>query len=273
MVDAMPESRGEDASVGRAGFSLVEMLVGVVITGLVGAAITGLFIEQTGFYGENSRRVMANKSLRATADRMSTELRMVRQGDVRTAEADRLEVRHGVMSGVVCHTVASTAYLYVHRLSGETDPALVRYLEPRFQGSWNTGLVWSSIGEDNSHTCADHGAPAGKSDERYREVDATPTPEAGSLVYGTIPLRYEFVSQDGRVALRRNFREVAAPFEASPPYFRYYREDGTELSAPVTGANRDDIAYVRVDATAQGHDPNQRYQGDRMISLRIPFRN
>ena len=262
----------------EAGFSLVEMMISVVLTGLIGAAIVGVFMDQSGFYQENSRLVTANRSLRGTASQLSTELRMVHQGDVLTAESDRLTVRYGVMHGTVCHSTSSTAYVYLHRVP-ESGPSTIRYMEPqndapRYDGTWQTGLTWSGLQPDGAQTCASHGSPAGKSSDRYREITSLSTPpRAGTLIYGTNPVTYEFDTRDGEIALVRNSRLLARPFEQSGQYLRYFEQDGTELSAPVTGGDRDDIHYVRIDATAQGHDPNQRYEGDRAISLRIPFRN
>lgn len=267
--------RGEAPGRGAGGFSLVEMLIGIVITGVVGAAVVGVVLEQSAFYQENSRLVTANSSLRSAADRMSSELRMVRQGDVLTAEADRLTVRFGTASGVVCEVSATTAYVYLHRLPDE-DPETVRYLEPRFDGDWRTGLLWGALQEDSSEECASHGAPSGQPSAHYRRVGSWPTssPEVGSLIYGTQRLTYEFELRGDRLVLARDGRQLAAPFrEGAGPYFRYFRADGTELSSPVTGSSREEIATVRVEATALGHDPNQRFDGDRTIDLRIPFRN
>lgn len=252
----------------QAGFSLVEMMISVVLTGLIGAAVVGVLVDQSGFYQENSRLVTATKSLRGTADQLSTELRMVRQGDVEAAEPRRLTVRYGVASGVVCHTASTTAYLYMHRVP-DSEPDAVRYLEPRYGGSWQTGLLWSDLGTDGSQTCADHGAPAGMPGEHYQETSSLSTPEVGTMIYGTERLTYEFVDRDGRMVLERNGSLIAGPFERTEQYFRYFEQDGSE----VTGGSLDDIAYVRIDATALGHDPNPRYQGDRAISLRVPFRN
>lgn len=261
-------------NTGRAGFSLVEMLIGIVITGIVGAAVVGVLLEQNAFYEENSRRVTAQKSLRAAADRMSTELRMVHRGDVQTAEADRIVVRFGVANGIVCHTTGGTAYLYFHRVP-DSAPSTVRYLEPRFQGSWQTGLSWGDFSQDGSQTCASHGSPSGKSAPHYRAVSSWPgsTPDVGTIVYGTVTLTYEFDTRNGDLVLLRDGTQLARPFEQSPPYFRYFRENGSELSSPVTGSSLDQIASVQIEATAQGHDPNARFEGDRTISLSVPFRN
>jgi len=255
---------------GESGFTLVEMMIGVVLTGIVGAALVGVLIEQSSFYQENSRLVSANKSLRGSADRMSTELRTVHQGDVQTADPTELTVRHGVMHGVVCHASGSNAYVYLHRVP-DSQPATVRYMEPRFTGSWQTGLTWGDLQSDGSSTCASHGAPSGMSAGHYRKVTSWPvaSPEVGSLVYGTQPLTYEFDDRDGEVFLLRDDVVIAGPFEQAQQYFRYYRQDGTE----VTGGSLDDIAYVRIDATALGHDPTGRFEGDRTLSLRVPFRN
>jgi len=272
-ADAAP-SAGADLRA-EAGFALVEMMVSIVLTGVVGAAIVGVLMEQNAFYQENSRRVMGQKSLRTTADRMGAELRMVHQGDVQTAENDRVTARHGMAAGVVCYTTSTTAFIYLHRVP-DSDPETVRYLEPRFSGSWQTGLAWGDLQVDGSETCASHGAPAGKPSEHYREVTSWPgsMPEVGSLVYGTSPVTYEFVEQsDGDVVLLRNDARFAGPFDDSGEYFRYFRPDGTELSAPVGGSGLDQVSTVRIDATALGHDPNPRYQGERTISLRVLFRN
>lgn len=261
---------------GAAGFSLVEMLIGIVITGIVGASIVSVLIDQNVFYQENSRLVSAQKSLRGAADRMSTELRMVHRGDVLTAEADRLVTRYGVANGVVCHVSGGSAYLYLHRLpNAQQQPQDVRYLEPRFQGSWQSGLSWSDLSQDGSETCAGHGAPSGQPAGHYREVSSWPggSPEVGTVLYATVDLTYRFGTQGDRFVLFRDGRRLVGPFEESPPYFRYFREDGGELSSPVTGGSLGQIAYVRIEATAIGHDPNARYEGDRTIDLRVPFRN
>lgn len=246
----------------RSGFSMVEMLIAVVITGVVGAALLGVLMEQNAFYEENSRRVMAQKSLRGAVDRMSRELRMVRRGDVQAAEADQLVVTFSVAHGVVCHESGGTSYLYFHDLPA-SSPEGTRYLEPRFNGPWQTGLSWP--GQDGAQTCTAHGAPAGAAADRYRSV-GTSLP-VGTIVNGTETLTYEFASQNGGLALLRNGDRLAGPFEADPPFFRYLDEDGNS-----TG-NLDEIASVQMRATAQGHDPNPRYEGDRTIELRIPFRN
>lgn len=268
--EASPVRRGS----GGAGFTLVEMLIGIVVTGLVGAALVGVLRDQQVFYQESSRRVTAQKSLRRAADRASTELRMVRKGDVVTAESDRLVTRYGEAHGVVCDTASGNVYLYVHRLP-ESSPATVRYLEPRFQGSWQSGPSWGELDVDAAETCVLHGSPPLRAAERYRVVDSWSgsMPAVGTLVYGTSRLAYAFAERNGRIALLRNGDRLAGPFEPADVYFRYFREDGTELSAPVTGSSLDDIAWVRLDATAQGHDPTPARDGDRTISLRVPFRN
>lgn len=264
----------DDLSPRRAGFTLVEMLVTVVITGAVGAALLGVFLEQNAFYQENTRVVTANSSLRSTIDRMSTEMRMIHRGDVLTAEQDRLTARHGVMHGVVCYVSGTTAYIYLHRVP-ESQPSTIRYLEPRYDGSWQTGLAWGDLSPDSDETCADHGAPAGMPADHYREVASWPTssPEVGSLVYGTERVTYAFRSRGGELYLVQDGRAVAGSFEQSNQYFHYLDENGGELSAPVTGSSLDDIAAVRFEATALGNDPNNRYRGNRTIRVRIPFRN
>lgn len=268
------ETAGHRRWAGGSGFTLVEMLIGIVVTGIVGAALMGVLRNQQVFYQENSRRVMAQKSLRQVADRMASELRMVRKGDVVTAESDRLVARHGEAHGTVCDTASGTVYLYFHRMP-DISPETMRYLEPRYQGTWQSAPSWSDFKLDGTELCAVNGSPPGKPEDRYRKVGSwsTPLPGVGTQVYGTSRLNYEFVQSNGEVVLERNGGHWTGPFAASDVYFRYFQEDGSELSAPVTGSSLDDIAWVRVDATAQGYDPSPARDADQRISLRVPFRN
>lgn len=247
---------------GASGFTLVEMLITVVITGIVGASVVGVLMEQDMFYQENSRLVMAQKSLRSATDQMSTELRMVRRGDVQTAESDRLVVTLNIAHGVVCHESSGTSYLYFHNLPESTPPG-ARYLEPRFDGTWQGLSSWPV--QDGSRECANHGAPPAKENDRYRKV-STSLP-VGTMVTGTTAVSYEFAPRNGEIALLRDGRYLTGPFEQDDPYFRYLDSDGN------TTANLDAITYVEVRATALGHDPNARHEGSRSINLRIPFRN
>lgn len=255
-----PAPSGDAA--GASGFTLVEMLITVVITGIVGASVVGVLMEQDLFYQENSRLVMAQKSLRSATDEMSTELRMVRRGDVQTAESDRLVVTLSVAHGVVCHESSGTSYLYFHNLPESTPPG-ARYLEPRFDGNWQDLSSWPV--QDGSRECADHGAPPAKENDRYRKVSTSLA--VGTMVTGTTAVSYEFAPRNGEIALLRDGRYLTGPFEQDDPYFRYLDSDGN------TTANLDEITYVEVQATALGHDPNARHDGSRSISLRIPFRN
>ncbi len=260
--DSHRQAADAHREVRASGFTLVEMLIGIVITGVVGSALVGVLMEQNMFYEENSRTVMAQKSLRSATDRMSTELRTVRRGDVQTAQPDRLEVTFNVAHGVVCHQSGGTSYLYFHNLP-ESSPADVRYLEPRFDGSWQDLSSWPS--QDGGQECASHGAPAGKPADHYRQVGANL--EVGTIVTGTTPLTYAFEPRNGDIALVRNGRRLTGPFEQDQQYFRYLDGDGN------TTGTLDEITYVEVRATALGHDPNARHDGSRKISLRIPFRN
>lgn len=254
---------------GAGGFSLVEIMIGVVITGVLGATLIGVLLQQNAFYEENSQLVTAQRTLRGAADRMSADLRMVHEGDVQTAERDRLVVQRGVGHGVVCHTNSGTAYLYFHQVPSSA-PDQVKYLEPRFTGSWQSGLSWPS--QDGSRTCESHGSPTGGSNDRYRVASSWPSgsPEVGTVVYGTNTLTYEFDTQGDRIMLFRNGRALTGPFEQSQTYFQYFDDNDNPISP---GGATDQIASVVIGATALGDESDARFEGDRQISLRVSFRN
>ena len=255
------------------GFTLVEILIGIAISGVVGAALIGVLQDQKIFYEENSRIVTAQQSIRAAADRLSRELRMVRKGAVETAQADRLVVRYPVALGAVCSASPGQASVFMHRIpAAGTSPNTVRYLDPRYNGNWQTGSGWSfTSGSTTAESdCEGVGAPKDTASDHYQRIkglSSSLTLDRGTMIRGTVPVEYEFADRGGEIVLLREGRRLAGPFQESQRYFRYSEQDGT------TASNTDDIAYVRVDAVALGHEPSARYDGARRIDIRVPFRN
>ena len=109
-------ARSRRRPIGRAdGFTLVEVLIVAVVTGLVGAAIVSLVLGQNRFYAKVDATVTAEQSLRAVGDLVGSELRMGRPGDILVATADSVSVRFDIYEAVVCDSVSSTAAtLYVY---------------------------------------------------------------------------------------------------------------------------------------------------------------
>ncbi len=108
--------------VGRAGFTLVETLITLVVAGVLGVAILTLILGQNRFYEHSDDAIYAQQTIRAAMDLMSSELRMISPTDLLAAEEDSLAARFDLVRGVVCDTLSSDdVYLFVY--DSEREPA------------------------------------------------------------------------------------------------------------------------------------------------------
>ena len=62
---------------GRRGFTLAELLVGMVVLGVIGAALTRLFLSQSRFYDQEAQLRRARLVSRMAINTMLSDVRMV----------------------------------------------------------------------------------------------------------------------------------------------------------------------------------------------------
>lgn len=94
----------------RAGFSLVETLVTIMILGIVGVALTRVMIKQQQSYRDTSNEATMQREIRLTSSMLPAELR-----SMSSSGADILEMEEGkviflanIGSGIVCDKVGNT---------------------------------------------------------------------------------------------------------------------------------------------------------------------
>jgi prepilin-type N-terminal cleavage/methylation domain-containing protein len=79
---------------GRAGFTLIEMLVALTLTAIIGAAITALFVGQERAFDTQTKLQSAREVSRGARNLITSELRMLeRDSGVVSAAADELVLR------------------------------------------------------------------------------------------------------------------------------------------------------------------------------------
>ena len=101
----------------RAGFSLVEALIAVLLSSLIIGMVSGIFLAQNRSYQVQLGVTDAHHNARAVTELLSGELRSVMEGGVQLAESDRITVRTPIVVAAVCAT--DGVAVSVHAEGGE----------------------------------------------------------------------------------------------------------------------------------------------------------
>lgn len=221
----------------RHGTSLVELLVGVVVLGIIGAASVKLLVSQTGFYDVHLKQRSARSVSRAAVNMMLSDIRMVEStGGVESVSATAVTLRVPYAMGMVCGTVGSL-----------TVVALLPADSTTTANATPSGHAWRDINGNYTYTNSTVASVAGggfvcslaniSAVPDGRVVTMTPAVPAGAVAGDAVLLyqrvRYEFGTSSalpGRTALWRTIvdtnarEELAAPFQSSA-HFRFFQFD------------------------------------------------
>lgn len=292
----MPFGRDPRGPAAETGFTLTEMLVALVVTGILAAGVVNLLLNQNRFYNQQDELIYAEQSLRGAADLVSRELRMAAPQDVMFAGSDSVLVLSDLHRGVVCRVSGSlvTYYAYESPAANLTGTVGTAYQDPStatdpfiydrdFDGRGSTATSTAIT------ACVNNGAPdpslSGITASDYRTVDWSgsgfaSTPAVGAAIRVYRRLAYTFRSSnfaDGQ-ALMRNGQELVAPF-ASGAGFEYLTDSGVQSSPgagpyglPSPPNNGIVLNAVRVNATATGGG-DQRFDVSRDLSYELRLRN
>ncbi len=116
----------------RRGFTLVEVMIALVLSAVIGAAVTSVFVSQSRFYDTQEKVTAARAVSRAATNMLLTELRAVEaEHGVIAAGPDSLVLRVPYGLGVVC----GTNLTQVHVSLLPVDSAL-------FQQAEFAGYLW-----------------------------------------------------------------------------------------------------------------------------------
>jgi prepilin-type N-terminal cleavage/methylation domain-containing protein len=221
----------------RRGFTLVELLVGMIMLSVVGTSLVKLILSQTRFLDQQEAWRSARSVSRSSLNRVTSDLRMIEAtGGLEAAAAGGKDftVRVPYAFGVVCsaNVVGATVSLM------PVDSAM--FAAPGYSGfAWRdaagaytyvaVGATLTTPGTAANCTAANvttlaafNGSPAGQIVNVGGAL--APVPPVGSIVFLFRRVRYEFKASaavPGREGLWRTLvstgatEELATPFDAS----------------------------------------------------------
>lgn len=271
----------------EAGFTLVEILITLAISGVLATAMLSLMLGQSRYYERTDDQIWAEQSNRATFDLVSSEVRMASRFDLLAAESDSVALRFDIMRAIVCDSTASdqaTLMVYDTVAAWGLDGGFVgtAYSDPyvvdfEYADSFLPTTVGTGSGP--KATCVANGAPGSGANNAYASLSGWGgnftggVPDQGAMVRFYSRLSYHFAPSaffGSRTALWRGNQELVGPFENTAA-FSYLMDDGTVQNS-VASADFDEVAAVRVTVTAVGDGAN-RFGVERDLQFDIPFRN
>lgn len=268
------------------GFTLVEVLIALTISGMLAASLVSLLIGQSRFYNRTDVQMNAEQVGQATFDLLSTELRMAGGTDLLAAEADSVAFRFDVIRAIVCDATSSDAaaiYAFDRTSNAGLTSSFVGIAvsgpyetDFAYADGWNPTPTASGAGPKSDCTAA--GVPGTGSSSDYLELGGWTSqfgsvPERGALVRGYGQASYHVAASTffaTRFSVWRGTQELVGPFDAGAA-FSYVMSDGSVVSS-VASSDFDDVVAVRFTATVVGDGTNP-YAVEREIDFDVPFRN
>lgn len=265
--------------------TLVEMLVGLVVSGIMLGALVGLFINQSQLTGDRASRRVARDVVRSGSQILSADIRRLESsGGVEAASADSVTLRVPLAIGLVCGSSGggspSTTVSLLPTDSVRYATAAVSGFAWRSQAGAYTYMPTTGLGSGTASTCSSASVSTlsgGRVVELTAGSGAIPA-GAPALLYERI--RYAFTDTGSGVALVRTLvesgdREVLVTnFSDGGTRFRFFvGSSGTAQDAPP--ADLSDLTGLELVLEGQGDRPRVSDGAVATVPLTVPvyFKN
>jgi len=248
----------------RAGFTLIELIIALTLTAIIGTAITALFVTQERAFDTQTKLQSARDVTRGARNLITSELRMLdRDSGVVAATSTMLELRVpfalgvscGLSGGLVVNLLPVDSGMYAY--SEYAGYAVRSFTNGRYQYVPKTGNPASA----SASVCINNGVdtvPGGRTLQLSPGVAAS----AGAPVMLWQVIRYYFAQSQqvpGRRALYRavpalnQTEEIIAPF-ADSAHFEFY-VDGSNTPATAAPANLRSLTGIELVLDALSERP------------------
>jgi len=280
----------------RKGLTLIELLIALVISGILIAAIYKTFVSQQHTYTVQEQVVDMQQNIRIAINQMLREIRMAGFGrqDAKTWGADGM---HGKYKNIIhpgddgkSITVVG-AYQEMTYLFSDTSLG-TNIIKVKDASCFNKGgLKYICINGTESHRIKEITyIPDSDPDKTHYELELfdnlTENHLKGEPVFRTLAITYSLGVFDGKSALLRDDNIPAGEGGLGPQpvaenieslRFKYILNDGTEYWDTVPGNRRDDIRMIQVTIVARTDRNDPKLPGDgyrrRTLTTNIQLRN
>jgi prepilin-type N-terminal cleavage/methylation domain-containing protein len=276
-----PEASPDDRREERAGFTLLELLVALVVSSVVMLGVLGMFSVENGRMSQERELSDTWLTLRSGTELMGFDLRQASAsgGDLTALTLTSFAVRSRRGSGVICARSA-TGYALTSVAGEFTAEAgdSVQVMTVQRTPAWRN-LPVAAVGTPGTvgpASCAYAGSAAATTG--LRVLVATPTDTAnvrvGSLVHAFRSTEYGVMTYDNRrwlgrrVAGATSWEMVTGPLRTDGLTLTYYTSTGA------TTTNAAEVATVRITMRGESYGrTSQRKVMQDTLSVRIQLRN
>jgi prepilin-type N-terminal cleavage/methylation domain-containing protein len=283
--------RNHSSIQSRRGFTLIEMIVGIVIFAIVGALFTQLLTVQGKFFDKQSMGNAARNVSRASLNRVVSDFRMIEAtGGVFAASPKAITVRVPFAIGVVCGSNnASTA------LSLLPVDSVIYHAEGFYGYAWrsattgaytyveNPAAEQKNTGQNLCNSVSITTLPKGRTTRITPQILGS---SLGTPVFLYRRLRYEFKASTavpGKTGLyltivfplgNEQSEELVAPF-ASTARFRYFVVGDNENAQDNPPGNLSDIRGIELhlDGLSENRVPGATYAESAPFTTAVFFKN
>jgi prepilin-type N-terminal cleavage/methylation domain-containing protein len=235
----------------RPGFTMVEVIVALTLTAVIGTALTGMFITQSRFFANQEQSGTARSVSRGAMNLVISELRMLElDSGLVAASPGRITVRAPYAIGAYCGVQGSEpvfsllpADTMMMREAGHTGYAYRTGSNGRYTYVASTRLDASSV----THAVCTNSGVRQFDNGRVLRMTTPPAPADPPLVVGTAAMIYQLISYEfkasvdvpGTIALwrivesRHEEEELVAPFDSTARFGFFVNDASTAvLTAP-----------------------------------------
>jgi prepilin-type N-terminal cleavage/methylation domain-containing protein len=254
----------------RKGFTLVELLLSLIVTAIVGGALVRMVLSQARFMDQQEAWRNARSVARGGINRLLSDLRVVEAGNGVAAAAaggQDFTIRVPYAFGIICNLPTASSLIVamlpvdaqMYNATGHTGFA-VRKTDDGVYTYYTSQVAPAAANGGEINTCTApggtdkpitvglsvNGSPAGLTLKLVATAAFNPVPKKGEIIFLYRSIRYQFknsVAVPGRIGLFRTpvsnvaaEEELAAPF-ANTARVNFYNLNTTPAQAAVPPLN------------------------------------